>query len=103
MNKNKSMIVIDDDDIEELKKDIDEINWKRETLSSMKNYIGDWLDYNLEHEITPETIIQSQESEDRLYFMITEENNTNDEYPRFQKEYFCVFQKFDRKSVEEVE
>ena len=88
---------------EDFKSDLKDTNWQRVSASSMKENIVNWLDYNFEYEITSETLIESQESDDRLYFKISEEVNSDDEDPRFQNSYFCMFQKFESNSIEEVE
>ena len=45
-------------------------NWKRETVESMKQTLGSWLDHNLEHESVTNYDIYSKEDDTRLYFKV---------------------------------
>ena len=69
-------------------------NWKRESVKSMKNTICDWIDHNVEHEFETNPDIYSKENETRLYFKVHEKNVDG---------YFCVFETFDTRKVEDTD
>ena len=69
-------------------------NWKRESVESMKNTICDWIDHNVEHEFETNPDIYSKENETRLYFKVHEKNVDG---------YFCVFETFDTRKVEDTD
>ena len=69
-------------------------NWKRESVESMKKTLCDWIDHNVEHEFKTNPDIYSKENETRLYFKVHEKNVDG---------YFCVFETFDTRKVEETD
>ena len=76
-------------------------NWKRESVESMKNTICDWIDHNVEHEYKTNPDIYSKEDETRLYFKIQEEGGSDQENDG--DGYFCVFEKYDTRKVEDTD
>jgi len=69
-------------------------NWKRESVESMKKTLCDWIDHNVEHEFKTNPDIYSKENETRLYFKVHEKNVDG---------YFCVFETFDTRKVEDTD
>ena len=69
-------------------------NWKRVSVESMKKTLCDWIDHNVEHEFETNPDIYSKENETRLYFKVHEKNVDG---------YFCVFETFDTKKVEDTD
>ena len=68
--------------------------WKRESVESMKKTLCDWIDHNVEHEFKTNPDIYSKENETRLYFKVHEKNVDG---------YFCVFEIFDTRKVEDTD
>jgi len=68
--------------------------WKRVSVESMKKTLCDWIDHNVEHEFKTNPDIYSKENETRLYFKVHEKNVDG---------YFCVFETFDTRKVEDTD
>ena len=76
-------------------------NWKRESVVSMKNTICDWIDHNVEHEFETNPDIYSKGDETRLYVKVNERGGSDQEND--DDGYFCVFEKYDTRKVEETD